>query len=272
MEEIIVLSDDSIEAVHAAEYAYKLACTYNKNIVVANLKRTSSRFVAPAAIPHLHDEFYSIEHDDLTDHLLHLKPCPEFQPDIRPFDAAGLSEHDIAKFINGRRAWMVVHGLATNSRRPTSQINLQSVLNRVQCPFLMIPCDAVIRPPERIAYLADLRYAQIPVLNFLKRMNTSNENVILAHICAQGLPELDKRYAVDLFNAGVGRNVQNSRLFFSQLRVKDFAVCLDQVLNGMEADVLVCVNHHYHFQKLMAGNIGSSLPPEICIPVMVFPQ
>jgi len=272
MEDIILLNDDSTQAVHAAEYAYNLACLYGKSIIVANLKRAAGHFASPVSLTHLHDQIYTTETDDITDHLYNLKACPGVQPHITVAEAAGLAEQDIAKFINSQKTWMVVHSAAFGDHGSIPLINLQSVLNRVQCPFLMVPANSAIRPPERIAYLADLRYAQLPVLNFLKRMNTGRESVILAHICAQGLPDLDKEYAVDLFNTGLSRNVQNSQLFFSHLRVKDFASCVDQVVNGMQADMLVCVNHHFHFERLMGGNVGSAMPADINIPILVFPQ
>jgi hypothetical protein len=272
MEEIIVLNDHSREARHAAEYAFNLACIYNKNIVVANLSRVSEP--SRKALPVSHQNEFAEEESgaDMAEHLTSLNACRDFQPEIRRLDIYAFAEQDLARYINSRSVWMLVQAVATGERLQVPQLNLQAVLNRVQCPFLLVPEEAAVGPLERLVYLADLRYAQVPVINFLARMYSGAESVVLAHICAQGLPDLEPAYAVDLFSSGLSRNVCCDHLFFSHLRNKNFADGVDQVINGMQANLLVCVNHHYHFEQLLAGNIGSVMPGEISIPVLVFPH
>jgi nucleotide-binding universal stress UspA family protein len=276
MKEILVMNDDSAEALHAAEYAFNLACLYNKNIVVANLCRIREPSLKASQVSN--DPSYSNESTeeamagDVADHLDTLKPCPDFQPEIKRLDISAFAEQDLAAYINRQRVWILVQGVARGERLHPAQLNMQAVLNRVQCPFLLVPAETSIRPLERLAYLADLRYAHVPVINFLARMNTGNESVILAHICAKGLPDLDSTYAMDLFSNGLSRNASCDHLFFSRLRDKNFAACMDQVINGIQADMLVCVNHHYHFDQLLAGDIGSAIPGEVSVPVLVFPH
>jgi hypothetical protein len=275
MEEIIVMNDDSAESIHAAEYAFNLACLYKKNIVVANLCRVS-RPIAKNGLVRNNVSFDSEFEDeetayDLMIHLSTLPPCTDHQPAIRRLDISGFAELDLVRYINSEKVWMALQGSDGDSLK-NSRLNMQSVLNRVQCPFMLIPQNAPVRPLERLVYLADLRYAQVPVINFLSRMHTGAESVILAHICAQGLPDLEDSYALDLFSNGLNRNTSCAHLFFSYIREKDFVECIDQVINGIQADLLVCVNHHYHFEQLTAGNIRSPMPAYVNVPVLVFPH
>lgn len=262
MPEILILDDSSQEAHHAAAYAFQLACQYKKDLVIAHLNHI------PEAVNALADFQFSEEHpgDVLADQLSGLPGCDDFKPVITELDVSMLNEYELAQHIYQRGVWMIVTGTGK------FRLNLQALLNRSSCPILLVPHQAAIRPLERIAYLADLRYAQLPVLQFLSKMNSGSEQVILTHICAKGLPELDNDYALDLFSSGLNRGLAHQQVFLSRLRGSNFAACMDQVIHGMQADLLACSNHHYHFEQMLKGNIALAFPPDITIPILVFPH
>jgi hypothetical protein len=211
--------------------------------------------------------------ESLADHLNCLKSGSNFQPGIRTLDATRFGEQEMITYINTQRTWMIVHGVAGGSevRQAVSRVNIQTVLNRIQCPIMLVPETAPLRRPERLVYLADLRYSQIPVINYLTKLRAGNESVILTHVCAKGLPEIDKTYAYDLFNSGLSKYVACQNLYFTQLQEKQFSNIIDTVLHGMQGDMLVCCNHSYHFEQLLGSTASSNIRGYITVPVLAFP-
>jgi hypothetical protein len=279
MKEIIVINDDSRESLHAAKYAFNLACIYNKNIVLANVISSTptvlDKIARLASVPAGFELIPADEEspESSTDHLNCLKSGTGFQPGISTLDAARYGEREMIAYINSRKTWMVVHGMAAASeiRQAGLRIDLQSILNRIQCPIMLVPESAEPGRPERVVYLADLRYSQIPVINYLAKLKIGDERVILAHVCAKGLPELDKTYADDLYCNGLSRNVVCPHLYFIQLREKAFPDMIDSVIRGMQGDILVCSNHTCHFEQIFGSTLGSCIPAYVTVPVMVFP-
>ena len=279
MEKIVVVNDDSKEALQAAKYAFQLACFYNKDIVLANMvsaeRPVLNRVARSKAVP---AGFEVVLNDDentetVGDHLNCLKSGTGFHPGINNLDASGFGEQEMINYINFHKPCLIIYGVTANVETQNSdkRINMKSVLNRIQCPILLVPESAPVKKIDRIVYLADLRYAQTPVINYLAKWRVEDESVIVAHICKNGLSELDKSYADHLFNKELIRRVVCKNLFFSNLCAKNFSDTLDEVIHGMEADMLVCLNHSYHFTQIFGSLAELKIPDYIAVPVLVFP-
>ena len=280
METIVVVNDDSKEALQAAKYAFQLACFYNKNIVLANLVSAERSMLNQVS----HSEavpagFEVVLGDDETpetvgDHLNCLKPETGFHPGIQSMDASGFRERDMIGYVNSHKPCLIIQGVAADveSQHNGGRINIKSVLNRVQCPVLLVPESATVKKIQRIVYLADLRYAQTPVINYLSKWRVEDESVIVAHVCKKGLSELERSYADHLFSNELIRRVVCKNLFFSNLPAKNFSDTIDEIVNGMEADMLVCLNHSDHFNQIFGSLAELKTPGHISIPILVFPS
>ncbi|MDB5024446.1 MAG: hypothetical protein JWP78_2201 [Mucilaginibacter sp.] len=279
MEKIIVINDDSKESMHAAEYAFHLACLYHKHIILANLvsaERSILNQVARSkAVPAGFELILGDEEsqETVSDHLNCLKTESGFHPEIKTLDASKFGEREMIAYVNSHRVWMIVRGLAAESeiRSDGMRINMQSLLNRILCPIMLVPEIAPVKKIERMVYLADLRYAQIPVINYLAKWRIENQSVIIAHIRVKGLPELEKSYANDLFSKVLARQVACKNLFFSHLHANRFSDAIDTVIHGMEGNMLVCENHSYHFKQILGSMVTTKVPGYISVPVLVFP-
>lgn len=232
MQEIILINDHPGGFMRPTEYANKLATAYGRNVVVLKREEAAEKKANRVLVK-------SGFGDD--------SPC-----ETRPA-YSGVDSKNLISCIKAKHPWMVVVPQALYD---------QNLLNHVQCPVLIFPEDAEVKTPERIAYLADLRYAQVPVLHYLSRLNSGQENIILAHRCAAGLPELEKSYAVDLFNS-ICRHAPCPRIFFSQMAAGSMCDVVDRVVNGIDADMLVCLNRHFYFNEIMNC---------LSVPTLVFPS
>ena len=288
MEKIIVINDDSKESLHAAKYAFHLACHYHKHIVLANLVsggQTMLNKVARSKAAPVGTELILAEEEGretVTDHLNCLNTGSNgFHPEVKTLDASQFSQRELINYVNSHKVWLIVHGVTVESEIPDDSacMNMQSILNRIQCPVLLIPPMGQARKLERLVYLADLRYAQIPVINYLSKWRIEKESVIVAHICAQGLSELDKSYGNDLFNKELSRKLACKNIFFSHLYAKNFSDVIDIVIHGMGADMIVCMNHSYHLAQILGRqdklkNSGGCFCSCFSVPALIpwFPQ
>lgn len=265
MADILLINDGSQQSFHTAEYALMLAKSLRHNILVAN--------IIPAYQPVKVSigagvDFTEAQEESLSDKLNLISNLYDgFHPTIRNFDVAELTEKEFIAFINQQQLFLVM--LASGQQAPG--FNLQAAFSRVYCPLLVLPSVIEIKPIERIMYLTDLRFCQVPVLNYLSKLSDGG-SINIAHICADGLPELDARYAEDIFGRSVSPNVKGSTLYFSHIREKNISKAVDTMIHGMHADLLVCQNRWFHFKQMFGDYLPVDVPEHISVPVLVFPS
>jgi len=265
MADILLINDGSEQISQAARYTLMHAKSLRHNLLLANITSTHqpSKISIGAA-----GDFIEAEEESVLDKLNDINDSYDgFHPAIRNCNVSHLSEQELVSFINQQQLFLIV--MASGQQAP--EFNLQAIFSRVNCPLLVLPSDIEAKPIERIMYLTDLRFCQVPVLNYLGKI-ANGGSVNIAHICANGLPELDSQYAEDIFSRSVSPNVKGSELYFSNIREKDIDRAVDTMIHGMQADLLVCQNRWFHFKQLFGERIPLSLPEHISVPVLIFPS
>lgn len=265
MADILLINDGSQQSFQAAQYALMLANNLRHNLLLADIipadRLTKIRIGAGV-------DFIEGGDESVPDKLNTINESYDgFHPDIKNCNVSHLSEKELVSFFNQQQLFLIVHASGQNA----PLFNLQSVFSRVYCPLLILPPDVNVKPIERIMYLTDLRFCQVPVLNYLSKLGRGG-SINIAHICANGLPEIDSPYAEDIFSKSVSPNVKGSSLYFSHIREKDISKAVDTMIHGMHADLLVCQNRWFHFKKLFGETIPVNVPEYISVPVLVFPS
>jgi hypothetical protein len=197
-----------------------------------------------------------------------------FKPAIKEFDVAVMTESEMIELVIKNRIWMMVKGMADirTIADAKKNLNIHTVLNRVLCPLLLIPPHWELKDLERLVYIADLRYCRIQVVRYLADIAKSwNADLSIAHMSARGLPDMAENYALSVFSEEFSTKVNYDQLFFNNIKEKDLAKAVDVMINAMHNDVLVFVNHRYHFEEILGRYITDSLPLNITIPLLIFP-
>lgn len=267
MKQIIIINDDTPEAEHAARFALLIAQKTRVDILLANtvaiptLETVTASNDRPTGQSSLQDELIA-----LNDH------SDDFKPVINEIDCSGMNEVQLAEFINSKRIDLIVKGEQQAPYFLHANLNMQTVLNKVCCPLLLIPINAPFKVIERIVYLADLRYCRRYVVSYLAKLaKPFRADIAVAHFSAKGLPDIDPKYAEDLFLDNVQQYVHYESLFLNNTKERDMVKAVDVLINGMHNDLLVMVNHRYHFEEVLGRYITDALPSTITVPIMVFP-
>jgi len=268
----LVFNDGSGEAANAEEFALAIAGKVKADLLVLNFvkegkKKNSTSLVKTAVHAVSGANFHEMPHetpDDIND---------DFKPVRWDADASNYSEKDVAELVIRKDIWLIIKGVETHvTHELLCRVDIQSVINHVACPLLLIPDNYKKRNFENIAYAVDMRYCRRNVMKFLTEFARNFEaNLILEHLSADGLVPLDDKYAMSLFEKEIAGLPNSDKVYFNNIRERDVNVAIGLIVNDLKADLLALVNHRFHFEEIFGRAIKACMPDHIEVPVMVFP-
>ena len=276
MKTILIIADQSPESEHAAAFALMIAQAGHADVLIAGIVKSNSISSAGSVIaagqgsePPEETQFYVRERLQTT-----IDPAGAYIPLITEMDVSDYQLADLIAMVNLNHIWLMVGGMPDSLSRDAEdlKLNIQSVLNRVGCPLLLVPQSWVLKIPERIVYLADLRYCRQLVLKFLGELAAPfGAGISIAHLSAKGLTDIVDSYATTIFQNDILPYAHYDKMNLNNIKERDLHKALDVIINGMHTDLMVLVNHRYHFEELIGMYIGDVLPADITIPVLIFP-
>ena len=275
MKTILVINDNSPEAIHAARFALTIAQKEEANILLANTCKSKKGTKQLVLVGFNYDKLGEYDQGGAHEKIVLLgNGLDNINVTIEEIDISGMDETQLAEYIDSNQIWLIIKGMK-NSRSVAINnygLNIHTVLNRVRCPLFIVPENWVIKNPERLVYMADLRYCRLQIMRFLANFASPfKADVLLAHLSAKGLPHIEENYACSIFNDEITCNVNYDRLFFNNIKERDLNVAVDVLINGMHNDLLVMVNHRFHFEEIIGRYLTNALPPNITIPILIFP-
>jgi nucleotide-binding universal stress UspA family protein len=271
MKTILVINDRTAEAHNAVEFAFDMARKTGAGILLwntfkqATVKKRSAAMAMYKGTAHEQVELVkpalTITH---TGNLL-----------IEHVHTYGFSASYIAEIVVKKNIWMVVKGAkhAGNDQSVFEDDNTQDILNKISCPLLLIPEKLTARGFNKMVYTADLRYCRLEVIRHITHLaNPYNAEVLVAHIAAKGLPDIGVKYAQQIFADEISANVNYENLYFNHISEKNISKAVDVLTDVMHTDLLVLVNHKFHFEEIVGRKLSGRLPDYLHIPLLVFPS
>lgn len=265
MDDILFITND-VNNAQSLKFAHQFATQNGKNLVLAHIDNSEPiRLLSTEPVVH----YYNAQHKQSADKTrLYANISPRYntghlQPPLKTIDASHFNESTLAAHIYKKSYAMVI------SQPGVGGLNLQTVLNQINCPLMLLPPNLTILEIKRMVYLTDLRFCQQQVLSYLDKFKRSS--MLLAHICESGLPDLIPSYGNELFADTVGRHMSRPELFFSHIKESNPEKMIDTLISTMRTDMLVCLNRRSHFQRILGEYIPKCLPNYISVPLLVFP-
>ncbi|MHB8205990.1 hypothetical protein [Mucilaginibacter sp.] len=274
---LLVINDSTPQGYHAAKFALLIAHGLKANILIANVCKTVKNIHTEKVFAGAngHDDELMYNGPDTTESLIMLSnDYEDFKPGISEVDVSAFDEAQLAELSNKKHVWMIIKGMADHSPETLSKmhIDINTLMNKVRCPLLMVPLHWPLKQIERLVYIADLRYCRLHFVRFLVELAKPwNAIVSIANLAAKGLPDMSNEYATAVFNDEIYGNVKYDHLYLNTIKEKDLTKAVDVLINGMHNDVLVMVNHRFHFEKIVGRYITHDLPDHITVPLLIFP-
>jgi hypothetical protein len=274
MKTILVFTDNTKASEHAARFALVIAQSVKANILLAvtcKVKNTSAEMVL-AEGRRLENLLEKDKWNCVLEDSIGLNHDDGFRPELTEINVSQNDENQLIQLINQDHIWVIVKGMSIDSPKDVPSLNLNCILNRVQCPLLLVPEAWTLKSIDRIVYLADLRYCRIKIVKFLEELASPfKAEVSIANLSAKGLPQMADDYALSIFNNEVGHNAPYDRLLFNNIKERNLEAAIDVIINGLHSDLLAIVNHRFHFEEILGGYITDKLPAYITIPLFIFP-
>jgi hypothetical protein len=115
----------------------------------------------------------------------------------------------------------------------------RQLIDHATCPVLLIPDDATINKADKIAYLTDLRYCDVHVIEFLKMLNAA---IYVTHLSAWGMADMDDGYAQEFLNEEIATQTEHDKLFLRNIKGENRKADLEHIVLTTKINVITIVN------------------------------
>lgn len=270
MKTIVVINDGSSAAAHAAKLAYITAKKMEADILL--IETCKVRASVSLKIMAGNCTQLPIVKNRLLETLNGLdQSITGHSPGLKTIEMPNADATQLAELANTKNVWMVVYGIGITSIG-TPKFNLQSLLNKLRCPLLIVPEQWDLKPIERLTYIADLRYCRLSIVRYLAELaEPLHASFSVAHLSAKGLPPIEENYGCQFFADNITSKMNYKKPGFNNIKEKDIIKAVDVIINGMHNDMLALINHRFHFKEIIGDYLTHQLPPYLRIPLLLFP-
>lgn len=287
MKTILVLTDFSINADHAAHYALKLAQKINANLLLCNVYPTSAMMPAAPEPFSYSDNFGSFEKDSLND----LKELAgrlkqqsdgfsedEFKPFVELCSKPGPLIPAINDVVAGREISFAV--IAThNTDDMLAFLNgnhTHEIIEQAQIPILVLPYQAPFTGFHKIAFTTDLAEEGKGngILHTLYDLaKYFDSEVLITHVGRSKLGSAAEEYITRQFlREEIGAS-SYPRIQYKTVENKSAAAGLHWLAKQRDIDLVVLVHRKRNlFQKIFLPSITKKIADRLIKPMLVFPS
>lgn len=282
MKTILILTDFSIRAGYAAEFAMHLALKNKAKLLLCHAMEPMP--VANAAEFNwiIADEQISDRDDALMDIKqlggVLMKPLtPQEKDDV---DMEYIVEFgnvcDVARrIIEARSVDIVVIGSHPSNAltRILSGSHVYSFIDRLNCPVLLVPESLRYKGIRTIAYATDLTFNNSKVIKYLVKMaRPFNAAISVNHIFIDEFPQTEAEQATrhSLANKSA---ISYPEITYHNLKRENVKTGLLELVSSGEVDILATVHKRYDFfDRLFHKSITKLIADTSHIPLLVLPH
>jgi nucleotide-binding universal stress UspA family protein len=284
MKTILVLTDFTIKADHAAHYALKLAQKIEADILLCNVYPEGN--VKPV-FTHAFwpgERIDSMEEDSkndlnelagrLTAQMISAN-VDKFKPCIELCARPGRLIEVINDIVKHRQILMAV--IATHSTDDYLTFltgnHANEIIENATCPVLVLPYQAVYTEFKKIAFATDLVNKGGDMLHTLYRITRHFDPEILITHVADGYSEkvVEEKINEHFFDQEIIRPVY-PKIHYLSVQNKNVAAGLDWVAQHTDIDLMVLVHRKRNFfQKMFDVGTTQKLTAHFAKPMLVFP-
>jgi nucleotide-binding universal stress UspA family protein len=286
MKTILVLTDFSIRADHAAHYAVKLAQKIKANVLLCNVFLIPSSSPMASQIAWPMENFETLEQDsadDLSEIVSRLNTRlnietlthDEFKPKIDFCSKTGLVADTINDIAKENQVVMVVIG--THAHHGLSSFlsgdHARDIIEKAHCPVLLVPDQVAFKGFKKFAFATDLTQTDIDVLHSLSGLAKHFEaKIMLTHIADESEQNNQGEPRVKIFLGLVSSKINYPNIYYRAVKGKTTPTGLDWLTTHVDFDLLVMVHRKKgFFESLLGGSITQKMADHLTKPLLVFP-
>jgi nucleotide-binding universal stress UspA family protein len=283
MKTLLVATDFSANARHAAEYGYKLAKQIKANIVLCNA------VIVPAEMPQLGTIVWPMDDLELllldsTTGLESLKSDLEmtnrpdgFKPGITLKNESGIVTDVVESYVESHLVDLVVMG--THGEGMSSFLlgnHSKNMIEATTKPLMLISPETQIAPLKKIAFATDFTDPENDLeslFHLIPFAKTLGSEILLTHIYdGEVIPEELKKTVAN-FMTEVSNKANYPHIYYRSVRNNRVEAGLSWLCEYGKVDMLVMVHRPHSFiQRLLKSSYSEKMAGRLDIPLMVFPS
>lgn len=283
MKNLLIATDFSANARHAARYGYALATRMEANLVLCNA------FLVPAEIPqggtlvwpkYEYEELQKNSADELKE-LEKLLQRPVKGTAFRPYITRISEDGNVSDIVNKaakkENIELVVMGTHGHTGVTGTFLGNHSrkMIDDATCPLLLVPPAAAIAPVKKIAFATDFKEpgkdleAIFELIPLLKRLNAE---LLLTHIYNEKDETYDFKKTIEGFLLELSNKANYPHIYYRIVKSDKPGKGLDWLCRFGNVDMLAMVHRkHSFFDKILIGSHTQKMAEHISVPLLVIP-
>lgn len=284
MKTILVLTDFTIRADHAAHYALKLAQKIKANLLLCNVYPTAPVKPVTTHTAWTSANYESFEEDSITDlselagrlnKQLDKISKDEFRPVIEQCSKAGSLTGAINEIVASRHVLMAVVAMhdANGIFAFLAGDHTSEVIEKADCPVLVLPYQAPFKGFKKIAFATDLVHNGMDVLHSLYGITKYfDSEILITHVAGDQFAEIEKENITKHFFTQDTVPIHYPKIYYKAIQNKSVTAGLDWLTENTDIDLMVLVHRKRNFfQKIFESSVTQKLVDHLTKPMLVFP-
>jgi len=282
MKTILIPTDFSDNATHAAEYGYQLAKQLKGNIILCNA------FLIPVEMPQATMVAWPMyENDEVIESCANdvkaLKDRLEksgtdgFQPIIKCINEAGALQDVINEITAANEIGLIVIGTHGTSGLSSFILgnHARRMIDNTTKPLLLVPPQAKVLPVKKIAFATDLANIQqdlATIFELVPYAKALNAEILLTYVD-------DEKYQTEAFKKHMDRLLKNLSdnadyplIYYRLVKSATIELGLDWLCENDQADMLAMVHRKRGLlDSLLITSHTKKMAGRVTVPLLVFP-
>jgi len=282
MKTILISTDFSANAEHAAVYGYNLAKQLSYNVILCNAVTVPAETPQAGLVAWPMEE-YDILMNGSTDDLNELKnklieknKDEEFKPDIKCISDVGYVAEVVNEIVASQKIDLVVMG--AHGSNGLNQFLLgnhaKGMIDAVAKPLLLVPNTAVVTPIKKIAFATDFNKIEADlkfIYELIPLAKTLNAEILITHVYSDKDDHAKYEKAMARFITELSNKADYPNIYYRIVTNDSAEAGLDWVCEHGQIDILAMVHRpHNFFDNLLKGSHTKRMSNRIGVPLLVF--
>lgn len=283
MKNILIATDFSANARHAAIYGYKLAQQLNTNIILCNaFLLPAPELAAGLALgPAYQDEELTQDNtrmlNELKDELQEWAGLAAFKPMINCENEPGTVSSVLKDIVGHKHISLIVIGMHGNNALSEFLVGENSLrlINDTTVPLLLVPPNAKIAAIKKIALATDFVKMEKDIesiYELIALLRPLDAELLITHIQNGAGNAEESKKRIEKFINDITHKTGYSSIFRRIIMDIKNEDGLDWVYEHEYADMLVMVHRKHNFlERLVASSFTENAARQITTPLLVIP-
>jgi nucleotide-binding universal stress UspA family protein len=283
MKKLLVATDFSATAKHAAEYAYLLAKQLKAGLFLCNT------ITVPAEVPMLgmagwpggeSDTLLDDSIDELKRLKVHLEQTDHtetFRPPVDYLNEAGTVSDIVNAGTFKQRVDVIVAGAHSQGGFGTLLLrnHAHELIETCVKPLLIVPDAASFKPIQKIAFATDLEHPEKDLEQLYELITLAallDAEILLTHIHPEKDHPAGFEKRIEKFLVEISNKANYPKIYYRIIKQDKAELGLDWLCAHGQIDMLAMVHREHSFiNSLFRGSLTQKMANHIPIPLLVFP-